>query len=191
MMISAPGAVPKLISSFIAILPLVLLARPCLANEPTTMDTRGFSVTFGEKWHVSTNHNGSILGHIRGEVPPYIIMYYADDSMTNDRAKGNMFEGMKRSSIADIIRDGGSRMVDKSKWHRHETVHRPDGINEEQLDLNVALQDNDGKAVEVCSFIRFYHGAPHAELYIAFIMDKSCDDAREEFNVFEKSIIWK
>jgi hypothetical protein len=190
-MISTPGAVPKLLTGLIAMLPLLLLARPCLANEPTTINTMGFSVTFGEKWHVSTDHNGTILGSIRGEVPPLIIIYYADELMTNDRAKGNMFAHMKRSAIADIMGDSGSRMVDKSKWHRHETVHRLDGINEEQLDFDIDLKDKDNKEVEVCSFIRLYHDAPHAELYVAFTVDKSCDDARDEFHTFETSIVWK
>ena len=190
-MISKPGAVPKLLTSLIAMLPFLFLARPCLANEPTTINTRGFSVTFGEKWHVSTNHNGTILGGIRGDVPPFIIIYYADDLMTNDRAKGNMFEHMKRSSIADIMGDSGSRMVDKSKWHRHEIVHRLDGISEEQLDFDIDSKDKDNKTVDVCSFIRLYHGAPHADLYVAFTVDKSCDDARDEFHTFETSIVWK
>ncbi|GLR87281.1 hypothetical protein GCM10007857_39920 [Bradyrhizobium iriomotense] len=118
-------------------------------------------------------------------------MYYADQFVDTDRAKGNALERMKQSSIADIIGDGGRRMVDEGKWHRHDTVHRPDGITEEQLDSDAFNRDNDGKAVEVCSFIRFYHGAPHAELYLAFIVNKPCDEARAEFDSFERSIIWK
>lgn len=188
-MIVKPSAVHKLIASFVTA--LTLLTRPCLGNEPTTIDTRGFSVTFGEMWHVSTDHNGTILGSVRGEEPPFIVMYYADQFMSADGAKGNVFERMKRSSIADIIGDGGRRMVDESQWHRHDTVHRPDGIIEEQLDSDAQTRDDDGKAVAVCSFIRFYHSAPHAELYLAYIMNKPCDEARAEFDSFEGSIIWK
>jgi len=69
-MIVTPGIVHKLIASFVTA--LTLFARPCLGNEPTTIDTRGFSVTFGAMWHVSTDHNGTILGGIRGEEPPFM-----------------------------------------------------------------------------------------------------------------------
>jgi len=200
-MIVTPSTVHKLIASFATA--LTLLAQPCLGNEPTTIDTRGFSVSFGEMWHVSTDHKGTILGGIRGEKPPFIIIYYADqftdtDSppirnrrMGSDHPKENALERMKRSSIADIIGDSGRRMVDESKWHRHDTVHRPDGITEEQLDFDADTRDDDGKAAEICSFTRFYHSAPHAELYLAFIMDRPCDEARAEFDSFERSIIWK
>lgn len=191
--------VHKLIASSVAA--LLLLARPCLGSEPlgneplgnesTTIDTRGFSVTFGEVWHVSTDHNGTILGGISGEKPPFIIIYYADRPMNADPVKGSMFERMKQSSIADMIGDGMRGMVDASKWHRHDIVHRPDGVTEEQLDLYADSRDGDGQATELCSFIRFYHGAPHAELYLAFSMSKPCGEARAEFDSFEKSIIWK
>ncbi|MBR0826952.1 hypothetical protein JQ596_15505 [Bradyrhizobium manausense] len=188
-MIVTPSAVHKLITSFATA--LTLLARPCFGNERATIDTRGFSVTFGEMWHVSTDSNGTILGSIRGEEPPFIVMYYADQSMNADGAKGNMLERMKQSSIADMLGDNARRMVDESKWHRHDTVHRPDGITEEQLDSEAYTRDDDGKAVEVCSFMRFYHGAPHAELYLAYILNKPCDKARAEFDSFASSIIWK
>jgi hypothetical protein len=114
-MIVTPSTVHKLIASFVTALALTLLARPCLGSEPTIIDTRGFSVTFGEMWHVSTNQNGTILGSIRGEEPPFIIIYYADQFMSTDRAKGNIFERMKHSSIADIIGDSGRRMVDEKQ----------------------------------------------------------------------------
>jgi hypothetical protein len=188
-MIVTPSAVHKLVASFVTA--FMLLARPCLGNEPTTIDTRGFSVSFGEMWHVATDHNGTILAGVRGEEPPFIIIYYADHFTDTDRAKRDAFERMKRSSIADFIGDGGRSLVDASKWHRHDTVHRPDGITEEQLDLDADTRDDNGKAVELCSFIRFYHSAPHAELYLAFLMNKPCDEARVEFDSFERSIIWK
>jgi hypothetical protein len=141
-------------------------------------------------WHVEANHHtGTILGSVRGEEPPFIIIYYADQFM--DSAKGNPFEHMKQSSIADMMGDRGRGIVDESKWHRRDTVHGPDRITEEQLDLETSTRNKDGKAIELCSFVRFYHSAPHAELYLAFIMDKPCDEARAEFDSFEKSIIWK
>ena len=178
----------------IAALAVGLFAGSCLANEPTTIDTKGFSVAFPEKWHVSTNHNGTILANINGEVPPFITLYYADDLIVAGQAKKNTLERMRKSSISDVMGDGGrifTKMVDQSQWHRQDTVDRPDGMREEQLDLESSTLDDDKKSVELCSFIRFYHGAPHAELYLAFVMDKPCDAARAEFDGFVSSIVWK
>jgi hypothetical protein len=188
-MIATPSMVRKLVATLVTA--LMLLAQPCLGGEPTTIETGGFSVTFGETWHVSTDHYGTILGSIRGEEPPFIVIYYADQPMTADPAKSAMFEHMKQSSITDIIGDSARKVFDESQWHRHDTVHRPDGMTEEQLDSEASGRKDDGTAITVCSFMRFYHGAPHAELYLAFVMTKPCDEARAEFDSFERSIVWK
>ena len=186
-MIVIPPTIHKFIAS--VSVALMLVAQPCLGREPTTIDTGGFSVTFGEKWHVSTDHKGTILGGVRGEEPPFIIMYYADPD--TDRAKGILLEHMKQSSIADIMGDGMRRMIEDAKWHRHDTVHKPDGTTEERLDVEIFTRNDEGRTVEVCSFIRFYHDAPRAELYLVFTSDKPCAAARAEFDSFEKAIVWR
>ncbi|MGJ4929432.1 hypothetical protein ACQR1I_24000 [Bradyrhizobium sp. HKCCYLS2038] len=185
----ASSIIHKLIASLAVALTLV--ARPCLGGEPTIVDTPGFSVTFGAMWHVQTDHKGTILGSVGGEEPPFIVMYYEDQVTVAVRGRGHELERMERSSIADMIGDGLPSMIDGSTWHRHEIVHRPDGMIVEQLDLAADARDKDGRAIATCSFLKFYHGAPRAELYLGFIMNKPCDDARADFDGFEKSISWK
>jgi hypothetical protein len=182
-MIPMPRTVHELMAGLIATLPLVVFVPPCIAAEPTTIDTRGFSITFGERWHVSTIYRASIFAEaLRGD-PTLAIVRYADDSMNNELDARYTYDRMKHSSIEDVTRGHSRDMAQEAKWSRHDNVHRPDGIEEERLEL----EDKD----EECLFDRFYHGAPHAELYIAFLMKKPCDEARAEFDEIVNSIVWK
>ena len=100
--------------------------------DPTVISTKGFSITFPEKWHVETNHTGTILAGIKGEEPPFIIIYYAEKPETNDAKKLEAYERMKKSSI---IRQELDKKIAQSVWHSSETIQHADGIREELFDI--------------------------------------------------------
>jgi hypothetical protein len=185
--------------TFTALLLVALLSAPAYAahrgawtGEPTTISTRGFSITFPAKWHVETDDLGAVFAGINGEMPPFIILYFVDEPNSANPEEWARFEREKNRSIADVMGEKGAKMIVESDWHLSETIQHLNGIREERLDFEgTAMDKESGRPQKLCGFVRFFHNAPHAEVYLAFTAPGPCEQAWAEFEDLIDSIVWK
>jgi hypothetical protein len=172
----------------------VLLASTAHTAEEHTIDTSGFSITLPKNWrYVSTNHKDTILASPFGEErPPFIMIYYADKPVSANESELQEYEKFNNSSISDIMRERGQKILQESTWDSADTVQEPNGITEERLDLEgVGTDERTGKSLDVCAFVRFFHNAPHAAVYLALLENTPCKQARPELESLTASIVWK
>lgn len=161
-------------------------------GEPTTFSTRGFAITFPAKWHVEMNDLGVVFAGINGEKPPFIILDFVDEPTSGNPEEWARFEKEKYRSINDAMGEKGAKVVAESDWHLSETIQHLNGIREERLDLEgTAIDKDSGRPQKLCSFVRFFHNAPHAEVYLGFTAPGPCEQAWPEFEDLLDSIVWR
>lgn len=166
---------------------LALLARPTCAGNQTVVQAKGFSISIPADFHVETDHKGTVLAGVKGETPPFIVIYYADSPASGDSSGRREFDRFRQSSIANFMGDAGKKMLEESEWHHASSIDRRDGVHEERLDVQVAAPSG----AAMCAFMRFYHNAPHVEVYLAGAFDCSCAQAQPTFDAIADSIVWK